>query len=90
MLTTLKATVEGDKLHWQEAPGDALPANQPVEVLVTILNGQGDGDSAAAHGRRRVAALQKLVALNGLSGISDPVQWQRELREDRDLPGRAP
>lgn len=86
MLTTLKATVEGDKLHWLESPHD-LPANQPVPVLVTILNGGGEA-SAAEQARRRVAVLQKLAALNALSGIEDPTKWQRETRSDRELPGR--
>ncbi len=87
MLTTLKATVEGDKLHWLESPHDLLPANQPVPVLVTILNGRGEA-SAAAQACRRVAVLQKLAALNALSGIEDPTKWQRETRADRELPGR--
>lgn len=87
MLTTLKATVEGDKLCWQESPDGLLPANQPVPVLVTILNGKSEV-SAAEHGHRRVAVLHKLAALNALSKIPDPAKWQREAREDRELPGR--
>jgi len=87
MLTTLKATVQGDKLHWLDSPDDLLPANQPVPVLVTILNGQSDV-SAEEQARRRVAALQKLAALNALSTVSDPAQWQRETRDDRPLPDR--
>ena len=87
MLTTLKAMVEGDKLHWQESPEALLPANQRVPVLVTILNGQGEV-SAQEQSRRRVAALQKLAGLNALPGIQDPAKWQSETRADRELPGR--
>jgi hypothetical protein len=87
VLTTLKATVEGDKLRWQESPDGLLPANRPVPVLVTILNGKGEA-SAAEQGRRRVTVLQKLAALNALSKIPDPAKWQREIRDDRELPGR--
>ena len=86
MLKTLQATLEGDKLHWKEQP-DLLPADRPVDVLVTILNGTNDV-SEEQQIRRRLAALQKLSALNALSGITDPVKWQQEAREDRDLPGR--
>ena len=87
MLTTLKATVEGDKLNWQESPADLPPANRRLPVLVTILNGQGEITSEEQT-RRRVAALAKLAALNALPGIQDPVQWQRDTRDDRELPSR--
>ena len=81
--------MRGDKLQWQEAAGGVVPTNRPVEVLVTILKGQADEVSVEAKALRRVAALQKLAAMNALTGIQDPVQWQRELREDRELPGQA-
>lgn len=39
--------------------------------------------------RRRKEALDGLRALGGLRDtIPDPVVWQRELRQDRPLPGR--
>lgn len=38
---------------------------------------------------RRKQALEELRALGGLGNIiPDPAAWQRELREDRPLPGR--
>jgi hypothetical protein len=88
MLSTLKAVVEGNKIHWQEAVDNVLPGDRPVEVLVTVLDAPCDGVSAAEHGRRRVAALQKLAALNSFSEITDPVKWQQETREERGLPDR--
>jgi len=88
MLSTLKAVVEGDKIHWQEAVENILPSNRPVEVLVTVLDAPGDGLSSAEHGKRRIAALQKLAALNSFSEIKDPPKWQQESREDRNLPGQ--
>ena len=88
MLSTLKAVVQGDKIQWQEAVDDVLPLDQPVEVLVTILEGRPNGLSLEERGRRRVAALEKLAALNAFSQVQDPVQWQQESREERRLPGR--
>ena len=39
---------------------------------------------------RRKAACAGLRALGGLSdAIPDPAAWQREIREDRSLPGRG-
>ena len=37
---------------------------------------------------RREAALENVRKLNPYRDITDPVEWQRELREDRPLPGR--
>ena len=88
MLNTLKAVVEGDRIRWQEPVDDILDKDHAVEVLVTVLKNREAGISPAERGKRRVAALQKLAAMNAFSSIEDPVQWQREGREDRDLPGR--
>jgi hypothetical protein len=33
-------------------------------------------------------ALERLAAADALSRIEDPVEWQREIRKDRPLPGR--
>jgi hypothetical protein len=87
MLSTLKATVQGGKIDWQEATENIVPSDRPIEVLVTILGNHPNGPSPEERGRLRVAALQKLAALNAFSGIDDPVQWQQETRQDRDLPG---
>jgi len=88
MLSTLKAVVQGDKIHWQEAVDKVLPSDHPVEVLVTILEGGINGLSPEERGRRRVAALERLAELNAFSQVQDPVKWQQESREDRPLPGR--
>ncbi len=37
---------------------------------------------------RREAALEKIRELNPYRDIADPLGWQREIREDRPLPGR--
>ena len=37
---------------------------------------------------RRVTALEEIRKLNPYRDITDPAQWQREMREDRPLPGR--
>jgi hypothetical protein len=37
---------------------------------------------------RREAALANVRKLNPYRDIIDPVEWQREIREDRPLPGR--
>jgi hypothetical protein len=37
---------------------------------------------------RRKAALAEIRRLNPYRDITDPVAWQKEIREDRPLPGR--
>jgi hypothetical protein len=37
---------------------------------------------------QRVMALEEIRKLNPYRQIEDPLAWQRELREDRPLPGR--
>jgi hypothetical protein len=40
--------------------------------------------------RSPVSILNQLAAINACSSIPDPVSWQREQRQDRELPGREP
>lgn len=37
---------------------------------------------------RRAVALEKIRKLNPYRDMIEPVAWQREMREDRPLPGR--
>lgn len=37
---------------------------------------------------RRVTAMEEIRKLNPYRDIIDPVEWQREIREDRSLPDR--
>ena len=66
--------------------GAELPDGAQVEVTITDTDGSAAG---AAMARKRVAALQKLAASGGISSISDPEDWQRQSRVDRELPGRG-
>lgn len=40
------------------------------------------------RGKRIKAALQTLAELGTFADITDPVEWQRQIRKDRPLPGR--
>ena len=88
MMTTYKAKLTGTELVWTEdkpqLPNGGLSAN----VLVTILPQSPAGPTAAELRQRRVAALARIAARGGIRSITDPVAWQREMREDRPLPGR--
>lgn len=53
--------------------------------IVPVVN---EGLSSAARGEKMAEALAKLAKVNAFSDIKDPVQWQRDIRRDRVLPGR--
>jgi len=53
----------------------------------------GTAGGAAANGQRERgramgAALEKLSQGGSLASVTDPVEWQREVRRDRELAGR--
>lgn len=82
-METYRAILKGNRLEWTDpAPVDLNP-EQPVEV--TILD---EPDQTLNRRKRMAEALEKLAASDAFSEISDPVEWQREIRKDRPLPGR--
>lgn len=88
MLNTYKAKLKGDHIEWTESPPPALNGGT-TDVLVTIMSsGQPAHDDKAEMRRRRVEALERIAERGGIKSMPDPVAWQREMREDRPLPGR--
>jgi hypothetical protein len=87
MLQTYKAILRGNHLEWIEDVPTLIEHNQAIEVHVTILNepAQTVGNS---QGEQMFEILEKLASINALSGISDPLDWQRVERKDRELPDR--
>jgi predicted HAD superfamily phosphohydrolase YqeG len=76
-----RAILKGDRLEWTDVAPEHLAGEQPVEV--TILN---EPDEINLRRKRMAEALEKLAAMDAFSEISDPSEWQREIREDRPLP----
>ena len=71
-----------------------LPPEKQVEVLdfVTFLQQrvQATRSEAAEEERRNrlKKAFETLAEMGTFSEITDPVEWQRQIRKDRPLPGR--
>jgi hypothetical protein len=86
MLPTYKATLRGDRLEWEEDVPDQVRRLEEVTVYVTILDQAGENDEI--RGQRMAEALARLAEHGGVASIDDPVQWQREQREDREIPGQ--
>lgn len=86
MIMTYQAVLKGDRLEWTEEAPRLRPDQQSVKVYVTVL--PEEDVAVEARGRRMAEALEKLAELGAFAEIKDPVEWQRELRRDRPLPGR--
>jgi len=85
-MRTYRALLHGDRLEWLgEAPESQTDA--PLSVQVIILE-QEPLSEERARGPAMAALLEKLAERHTFSTITDPVRWQRELRQDRVLPGR--
>ena len=88
MLNTYKAKLKGDHIEWAESPPPALNGGT-TDVLVTIMHpSPQSADERAERGSRMRAALERLAERGGIQSIADPMEWQRQMREDRHLPGR--
>ena len=85
MLQTYKATLHGNRLEWSGDAPELLEREQAVEVHVTILQEVHSLPETVDQGKKMAAALEKLAAVNILSTIADPSEWQREQRQERPL-----
>ena len=85
-MRTYKALLHGDRLEWLgEAPEPQTDA--PLSVHVTVLEPELPAEMHA-RGHTMAALLEQLAERRTFSTITDPVRWQRELRQERVLPGR--
>lgn len=83
---TYKALLRRDRLEWLgEAPEPQTDA--PLSVQVTVLEQEPPAE-VRARGHAMAALLEKLAERRTFSAITDPVRWQRELRQERVLPER--
>ena len=85
MQRIFEAILKGNLLEWaNEVPRQG---DRPIRVYVT-LEEERSTLSAELRRQRIVEILEKIAANNVFADIIDPVEWQRELRQDRPLPGR--
>ena len=85
-MRTYSALLHGDRLEWLEDAPESQ-TDTPLRVHVTVLE-QEPLAEVHARGHAMAAILEKLAERRTFSAITDPVRWQRELRQDRVLPGR--
>ena len=87
MQSIYKAILRGDRIEWEDDVPEQIRSQSALTVLVTILDQPAIADDT--RGRRMAEILERLAASGGVASITDPLRWQREQRQDRDLPGRS-
>jgi hypothetical protein len=87
MLRTYEAVLNGDHVEWK---GEAPHLDAAARVHITVLESAPPlaMNRAQSDGRAMAAALESLAKQGTFKDIVDPVEWQREIRKDRPLPGR--
>jgi hypothetical protein len=80
---TYNAILNGNRLDWK---GEAPKEQGPVDVQVTVI--ETSNGSSEMRGRAMAQALSALADRRAFALIPDPIEWQRDVRKDRDLPGR--
>jgi len=75
---------------------EALPHSEKFQLMQILLNYLANEEGVSLEtpiqqtnqGQKMAAILQRMADRNALSQITDPVAWQREIRQDRILAGR--
>ena len=84
MSTTYTGILRDNQIEWTQPAPPKAPA-EGLRVQVTLLDAV---PNSASQGQQMAAALARLAANHALASIADPLAWERELRQDRELPGR--
>jgi hypothetical protein len=84
MSTTYTGILRNNQIEWTPPVPPKLPADG-VRVQVTLLDAV---PNSATQGQQMAAALSRLAANHSVASIDDPLAWERETRQDRELPGR--
>ena len=85
MLPTYPAILRNGRLEWGNEGAPVVSPNQSIRVHVTVLALE---DLPVANGSAMAGALAAIATAGGPANFGDPLEWQRESRADRTLPGR--
>ncbi len=87
MQSIYKAILRGDRIEWEDDVPEQVRTQAALTVFVTIPDQPVEADDK--RGLRMAEALERIASNGGVGSITDPLQWQRERRQDRGLPGRS-
>ncbi len=84
---TYKAILRGNRLEWSESAPKRLAEQDPVAVYITILDEKILPQGKTVQGQKMAAPLEALGRLASVR-IADPAAWEKEQRQERELPQR--
>lgn len=88
-MSTIKAILEPHADGSLHLPLPVELRHRKVRIEATLQAADGTNPATPEMLHQRRQALTALRSLGGLKDvIPDPIAWQRELRDDRSLPGR--
>jgi hypothetical protein len=85
-MSTITAILEADADGTLHLPLPVELRKSKLKVTATIEAAPGKGERPSREAA--LAALRQLQERGTFRQITDPVAWQREIRQDRPLPGR--
>ncbi len=86
-MSTITAILEPDVDGTVHLPLPLNLRNSKVRVTATLEAAMEQDERSLRE--MAMAALERLRERGTFRGIADPVEWQREIRRDRTLPGRG-
>ena len=82
---TYNAILRGNTIEWK---ADSPPVDTEEGVQVEITVRKQFAGTEEERKAKLFAALENLAHTSKTQWPEDPVAWQREIRQDRPLPGR--
>jgi len=87
-MSTISAILEADADGTLHLPLPAPLRHGKIKVEARLERVRGTGPEEEARQRELTEILGRIRTRNPFQGIVDPVAWQRDIRQDRALPGR--
>lgn len=88
MHDSYEGVLRDNRIEWSGETPQQVSESEAVRVRVTILDKVPLPSTEDTQGSRMAAALAKIAARGSLCQIPDPALWERDIRQDRPLPGR--
>ncbi len=87
-VSTITAILEPHADGSLHLPVPAEMRRGKVKVIATLIPVPGSTEQEAGQRVKTLDSLRRIAARGGIKNIPDPARWQREIRQDRPLPGR--
>lgn len=82
-MPTYEGVLKGDQIEWVD---NRPPQERPVRVTVTIIQEEDEGQNRnESWGERLAEVMSQLAKRRPFQAIDDPVEWQRNVRRDREI-----